>query len=407
MLRSAWTVACVYLAFSAGSALAQSPFLEPPLDRRVEGYQAVGGRVGSFAILPSAIVSGVYDGNVFATSRGRQDDYVLDMRPEIVARSGWSRHLLEFRMGGQILEFDRFSSENQANFFAGANGHYEIASDMRVVAFTNYAHSHEARGTGNSFELFDKPIAYDRVEGGALLHKTFNRLWTEVGGSARADTYQNTTLNGVVVDQQYRNVTVTEAVNRTGYEVSPKTSLFVETAYGWRDYEDTTFDNQGYRVLGGVQMEASRILRGEVSGGWMSYSGEGAANVGSVDTYSYRARVFWEPTTLILVAITGGRDVGVSAEGGKSLTVTSDLGVRVDYELLRNLILTGRFGYQFTDYLGSSRRDELRKAEFLTEYLMSRTWSLVGSYAFTDFDSTTADLDYSKHVVSLGVRARY
>jgi hypothetical protein len=79
----------------------------------------------------------------------------------------------------------------------------------------------------------------------------------------------------------------------------------------------------------------------------------------------------------------------------------------VDYELLRNLILTGRFGYQFTDYLGSSRRDELRKAEFLAEYLMSRTWSLVSSYAFTDFDSTTADLDYSKHVVSLGVRARY
>ena len=202
-------------------------------------------------------------------------------------------------------------------------------------------------------------------------------------------------------------MTITEAVNRTGYEVSPKTSLFVETAYGWRDYEDTTFNNQGYRILGGVQMEASRVLRGEVSGGWMSYSGEGAGNVGSVDAYSYRARVFWEPTTLILVAITGGREVGVSAEGGKSLTVTSDLGVRVDYELLRNLILTGRFGYQFTDYLGSSRRDELWKAEFLAEYLMSRTWSLVSSYAFTDFDSTTADLDYSKHVVFLGVRARY
>ena len=400
-------MACVYLASSAGPALAQSAYAEPPLDRRVEGYQAVGGRIGSFAILPSAVVSGVYDGNVFATSRGKQDDYVLDVRPEIVARSGWSRHALEFKVGGEILEFARFSSENQANYFAGANGHYDIASDMRLVAFTNYAHSHEARGTGNSFELFDRPVEYDRVEGGAMLQKTFNRLWTEVGGSARADTYQNTTLNGVVVDQHYRDVTITEAVNRTGYEVSPKTSLFVETAYGWRDYEDTTFNNQGYRILGGVQMEASRVLRGEVSGGWMSYSGEGAGNVGSVDTYSYRARVFWEPTTLILVAITGGRDVGVSAEGGKSLTVTSDLGVRVDYELLRNLILTGRFGYQFTDYLGSSRRDELWKAEFLAEYLMSRTWSLVSSYAFTDFDSTTADLDYSKHVVSLGVRARY
>ena len=129
------------------------------------------------------------------------------------------------------------------------------------VAFTNYAHSHEARGTGNSFELFDKPVEYDRVEGGALLHKTFNRLWTEVGGSARADTYQNTTLNGVVVDQHYRDVTITEAVNRTGYEVSPKTSLFVETAYGWRDYEDTTFNNHGYRIAdGGFARSARRGL---------------------------------------------------------------------------------------------------------------------------------------------------
>lgn len=402
MLKFVRNLIAVLLAVPAATASAQTV-----AERGGEAYQPLGARVGSFAILPSVVVAGVYDSNVFAVNRARQDAFILDVRPELVVKSDWSRHALEFKVSGQILDYDRFASENQGNVFTGANGIFDISNDARITAYSNYTHAHEARGSGNSFQRFDAPVVYDRVEGGAALRKSFNRLWTELGGTARNDEFQNATIRGVISDQSYRNVMITEVVNRTGYEFSPKSSVFVESAYGWRDYHDNVFDNEGYRVLAGIQAEASRVLRGEISGGWMSYRGSHEASVGGIETYNYRARAYWEPTPLMLVMLFGGRDVGVSTEGGKSLSVTSDIGVKVDYELLRNLLLSGRFGFQNTDYRSTARHDNQYKGEFLAEYLLDRNWSVLASYAYTNFISTAADLDYDKHVVSVGLRARY
>ena len=61
------------------------------------------------------------------------------------------------------------------------------------------------------------------------------------------------------VSQSYRNGNIIRVPGRVGYVVAPSTSVFVEVAPNWRNFQVDSFDSHGYRVVGGMLFDFKNV----------------------------------------------------------------------------------------------------------------------------------------------------
>lgn len=390
----------------------RAPVTVDELFRQNADVLRLSGAVGSFLLLTTVHAEVTYDDNVFASNKNQQEDFFLRIHPEARLVSQWSRHFLEFIVGGEGYFYQDFTDENRANFYTGFTSVIDVRHDLHLLTQAKYKLAHEPRGTGESFSFFEEPIRYQTYDGAFSVNKEFNRFWIQAGGTVRRDDYEDATLRTpagkVNVDQDFRDGVLSQAIVKAGYEVSPKTSFFVEAAHEWRDYRSDDFDSHGYRLLGGVKYEFTSLVRGEAAAGVMHHEYD-ENDRDNVDTYTYRVQLLWDPTPLIKVAAVGSRDLSTpSAFLGGSTRVLSEIGTRVDYAIRRDIILTAAAGYQWVDYVDINRSDELLKLKAGAEYRLNPKWSFTLDYTHTDYDADAVpDVDYNRNLVTAGVKARF
>ena len=75
--------------------------------------------------------------------------------------------------------------------------------------------------------------------------------------------------------------------------------------------------------------------------------------------------------------------------------------VSLDHELLRNLILSARFGYTNTTFEGITRVDNTILGAFSARYLLFQGAALTASYQRDDRSSNAQGADYNRDVLSL------
>lgn len=377
------------------------------MDRPRPAYDAQGVRLGSWLFLPSLMAKTTFDSNVFASGANPQSETIFSIRPELRIKSDWNRHSAEAFVAGEIARYRRFSSENHNNFFAGAAGSAEISRGFVAFGSVEYAKDHEERGTGESFAGFDKPVPFERITSRASVARRFNRLTVTVGSVVDVHDFEDVTLGGVPVDQDYRDRNVFSVSSRVAYEVSPMTSVFVEVGWNKRDFRTSPLNSDGWRATGGARFELSRLIQGEAFIGYMSQDYASPAIV-DVSSYTYGGNLKWMPTPLTTVTLLGEREVGESAFGGFSSRITSNIGVRVDHELLRNLIASGRLGFEWDEFQGTARKDDYVKAGASLIYMLNPYLSVSGDYRYTNFSTNAPGVnDYHRHQGGVTVTAKY
>jgi hypothetical protein len=109
------------------------------------------------------------------------------------------------------------------------------------------------------------------------------------------------------------------------------------------------------------------------------------------------------------VAMVGSRDVGSpSQDGVGSNRINSEIGVRADYAIRRDVTLNAGAAYGAVEYVDSGRDDDYYRLAFGGEYLFRPALSLWADFSYLDYSSNaTPVIDYDKSVVSAGVKARY
>ncbi len=364
-------------------------------------------RMGAFIIQPKADVSAGYDDNVFARPSGHKADTFANTNAEIQVISDWSRHTVEFYAGAGGSFYEKYDGENQTYANVGAAGFLDIQRGLWIKADGKYGIADEQRGYGKSTLQFDEPIETHTLEGNILAHKQFNRLWAEFGGGIQHRDFSDAQIGGVTIDQSFRDGTIFTAVGRTGYEVSPKTSGFVESSFFKRDFQDSQFEGDGYTALAGVRHEVTRLVVGEAAVGYLHFGSTG--QLSDIDTWTYRGKLSWGATPLMTIALVGERNIGFPTNiAGASNTIDSTIGIRADYALRRDLTLTAGGGYGWLDYVDVDRSDSYFRLTAGAEYQFWSKLSLWANYAFTQYDSDIEpNVDYEKNVVMVGLRARY
>lgn len=402
------TWACAMVGSSIAVAQQAGPTPSPNvtvLQRARPQFDPLGIRAGGFLIFPSLSVTGQYDSNVFAREKKVEDDFGLVVRPQVNVASQWSRHALNFNAFGEFGLYNEFDENNYGDFGGSVNGRLDITRNDVVNGSLSVARLHQTRDDPEDIGVGDV-IKY--VTGSARLsyRKDFNLIFGVIGAQViRYDYIEEDTREDVRDRYQY-GVDL-----RLGYKVSPRFDVFVEGDYTIVDYDRNRNlggfeqNSRGWSITVGTGIDFTGLLFGEARVGYIrrDYDDGDLDDIQGPGAY---VNLTWNITTLTSLVFDASTAIVETTQFGASGNFQSTAGVEVQHELLRNLILIGRLGYQRDDFQGIDRTDNTVRARATARYLLNRNLSLDVGYEFATRDSDVRGADYDRHLVRVGLTGR-
>ena len=379
------------------------------------GYEAVGLRAGAFMVWPKLNATVERNDNIFASETNEQDDTVFHIAPEISAQSTWSRHFLSAYGRALVHRYSDFSTEDTEDYFVGATGRLDVLRSANINGALEWSRQTEPR-TSAAAEDQARPIQFEVTSGYLATSREFNRMRLSARADVRSFIYLAERLNR---PQDDRDRTISTLMGRADYAVSPDTALFAQItgnkrAYRLQNPPPAAFpnfidrDSEGFEVLAGANFEVSALARGEIGLGYLKQNFQDG-RLGDIDGFGGRGQVEWFPTELVTVTLAGSRTIEDAAVIGSSGYLANNLSGQVDYELLRNVILTGQVGWGEDDYKGIDRTDKRTTAGLSATYLMNRRLGVTVSYNYFKQDSkgSAAGNDFTVNRVGATLTLQY
>lgn len=407
-IARALTLSTALVALASGSALAQQYQNLTPnrgvADRDRPDYDPLGIRVGGFLLTPSIAVEEIYDSNVFADETDEEDDFATILSPRVTLNSQFSRHALNFSAGADGAMYYETDENNYVDAFGQALGRLDVGRANSLTGSFRVARGHQDRSDGDieTDELQDQndedvTIFYDATSN-VFWRQEFNRLYYRVGSGVFRRDYED----GEDAGRDRIEYTPTVEV---GYALSPRVDVFTRGVYRMMRYdqaeqEDREFD--GYQLLVGTNVDFTELLFGTVYVGYESVDFDGST-FDDINGLSYGAGLTYNVTRLTSLSLSGERQVQPTqrVESGGNQETTANL--RVDHELLRNVIVNGRVGWEQDDFEDTT--DDTYRAGAGVSYLINRNFRLSLDYTYSTRDSDESAREYDRNLVMLGIRA--
>lgn len=380
-------------------------------DRARPGYDAAGIRAGGFMVYPEASVTGTFNDNIYATDVATESDFITTLATGVSVQSNWSRHALNLNAGlAQYLYADN-DDEDRLDWNIGGNGRIDITRDTNISGGLSYAELHEDRGAPNAVGLAAEPTEYSLFQADIALAHRFNRVTTRIGATYADYDYDSVPLiGGGALNQDDRDREQFTQFLRLGYDVSPDTNVYVRGTLNQRKYDQQppavplNRDSDGWSIVGGADFRLTNLAQGGVFIGYQEqdYDDPTLANVTGL---AFGANVDWFVTPLTTVRFDAASTVEETTTPGASGFLDQSVGLRIDHELMRNVIVGARGSYANQDYEGVGRSDDIVRAGLGVDYLLNRNFSVGLGYDYTDRDSNVPGLDYTRNEFGLTLKA--
>lgn len=380
-------------------------------ERARPGYDAVGVRAGAFTVFPEVSVTGTYNDNIYATDTNTESDFITTLGARVSAQSNWSRHALNLRASvAQQLYADN-DDEDRLDWNVGSDGRIDITRDTNLSGGLSYAELTEDRGAPNAIGLAAEPTEYSLLQANAAFNHRFNRVTSSLGATYADYDYDTVPLfGGGTLNQDFRDREEFTQFLRLGYDVSPDTNVYVQGTINQRKYDQQppavalNRDSDGYAVVVGSEFRLTNLAQGGVYVGYQSQDYDDPT-LPEIDGLAFGASVDWFVTPLTTVRFEAASSIEETISAGASGYTDNSVGLRVDHELMRNVILGGHASYANQDYEGIARDDDVIRAGVGVDYLLNRNFSLRLGYDYTERDSSANPFDYTRNEVGLTLRA--
>ncbi len=354
---------------------------------------------GAFDITSSVGVSAAYNDNIFAEPNNEDDDTIFRLTPRVTARSNWSVHELSAGLSVYHREYSANSSESSTDYNLFVNGRIDVSRDFQVRLGADTGHITEDRWAAASFGATE-PASFDTASTFVQASYRNDRILIEGTVGASNDEYDQTI-------QQIRDNTSTYANARLSYAVSPDVAVFVQTRQTNLDYDQTDRDGTRSTIDAGVNFELSAPFRGEIAVGNFKDNRDNPL-YGDTEGLNVSGNVKWFPTELTTVTFLANRGVVDPGLATSATSVNTAFGLRVDHELLRNLLLFGNIRQEKSQYEGAAidREDDAFSFAVGGAYKINRNMHLEFEYSTRSQDSSGVNAGPSMdvNVISAGVR---
>ena len=381
------------------------------LDKRFDEnpYAPLGLRVGTFTVLPSIESGLTWTSNANSSPNGAPA-LLSESTLRLNALSDWASDkatidaFVNFRktIDGEEIDETR----------AGLNGafEHELGGDWKALGAIGYEIGPESASAPDAVVgTLDQPI--EQTFAASLgVERDIGKVQLRLTGNVERQVFGDAQLStGGSVSQADRNTTLAGVVLRTGYEISPALTPFVELAYGQRFY-DHDVDNEGFdraaTVTGaraGLELDLGEKLSGEFSAGWFN---EDLADprLASISGPSVGADLNWSPVRGTIVGLNALTTLEGATDPGESGSILYASEITVERELRANLTANLGFAAALRDYTGLDGRDVILGAEAGATYWFNRYLGLTGRLRHERLDSTLPDRDYTTNSAFLGLK---
>jgi hypothetical protein len=384
---------------------------DTPVKTRLQpGYEVRGIRAGAWMFQPSLTAGGFYNSNVFASPTDQRGDAIFRVQPSLRVDSLWERHSLSVQADVESETYLRNSGLNQLNASLRARGRFDVWHDTAILTNLRVAHLHENVGSISSPAGAVEPTPYDFATGDVTYWRQFNRL--SVSGGLRVDSYDygsTRAQNGAVINQDSRDGQVYVGHSRAEYVFSPYLGVFAAVEGNRRELRGTptqSFSSDGYRALGGVNLELSRLVRAEIAAGYADQTFD-AANIARAAGPAYRFLLTWSPTRLLDVKFRAESMVTQAVDTDIQSLRAQSLQLGFDYELRRNVIVSVAGLYERDTFFNQLRDDTVFATLEEVRYMLNRFWSVSLRHQYIKRDSNIPTAAYDRHEVGVNVTARF
>jgi hypothetical protein len=363
-------------------------------------YDPLGIRAGGFLIFPSTTVGGEYNDNIFATKDDEEDDFIFTFNPQIAFRSNFPRHSVNFIVQTDVGRYVDHTDENYWDYSAAAAGRLDITRDNRLTATATAGREHESRDDPEDpgADVTNEPVEYYVLGGTLGFEQDFNRLNFGVLGNFDRRDYDQ--------EEGERDRNLFGGRLRTGYFISPRINTFVQGGFQ-REQRDASNqsgrDNNVYSGAVGTAVDITGLLFGEAFVGW-SLQEFDESQFDSENGLTYGVGLTWNPTQLTSLRLEGVGGFAPSDVGSSDLE--SRIGLRVDHELLRNVLIGGEVAYRRDDFQDTDRTDNRFDVGPDITYLLNRYLSVGAGYTFTKRDSDDSDQEFTRNLFTVRLTAQ-
>lgn len=387
-----------------------------PSERRVEEYQPVGGRIGSFFLFPSLETRIEYDDNILALPDEGAGDVELTVRGAVAIESRWQRHSLQADAYIQQNFHAEFPTEDVMEGGGRVRGRLDIDRDTSARLVASLDALAENRANITSARDAREPTRFRRADALFSIARDMGRV--QLIGDAQVvalDFDDAIGSDGSLLEQDFRDSVYVRGALTTLVEMSPRVSGLVRGQIDRLTYSDDPdqpdpFDRDtiGYALEAGLRVELNNLLFGEIRAGVLHREVDDATASGLTGV-SFGANLTWNVTPLTTLSLFADRQV---EEGGSQLVsgnVRSQARLEAEHELLRNLILEAEAGFARIETIGQI-------AESADEYslMLGATWKLDRNFrvfARADRFQRFADNDFfrefARNRVTIGVRVAF
>lgn len=365
---------------------------------------------GTLFIYPSVKATAAFDSNIFADPDFAVDDRIFILSPEvrILKESGRFKH--EFRLDAEHYEYERFQSQNRTSGGALFRSDWEVNGTTQAQILIDAAFGFESRE--DSLTSIDSviPIGYRNLQAEASITKQFGDFGTVLGGGIRYLSYDNgETSTGTIIDQSFRDGTVITANFKPFYDLSPDYRIYMQLAANKRDYEgvgNLDRDSEGFNSAAGLEFKLTPLVSGNINAGYL-YQEYNNPSITTASGASISMNISWLITPLITISGIASRstaDIASFSENGRLDTL---VGLQLDYEVRRNMIINLDYLFKDEDFNGSLRSDNKEKLSGAVSYYINQSFLFKIGYDYFKRDSNLEEFAFDKHTILASVSARY
>ncbi|CAN5197951.1 outer membrane beta-barrel protein [soil metagenome] len=363
------------------------------MDRGRPDYQPLGIDISSFKLFPRLGISGGTTDNVFLNATPVSDGFV-NVTPEVDLNSDWSRHELRLTGSAALRRFFNNPIRNQNPFNLAGLGRLDVSSKLFVTAEAQYAEQYETPDTG-------------AISANLAVLSTFKRSFLSLRGEYRSGQgrfimavdrshlkFADIPLvNGGSVFQGDRDRTLVRVTPLAEYAFTPSISVFGQLGYTDTSYDQPLAtgtpnrDSKMYRGIGGLSFDLAGLMRGRIGVGY-SQRNYRSAVYRDIGAFSAEGQLEYFPSELTTIALTASRTVEDSSIRSTGAYFDSRVGLRVDHELLRNLLIDVYGNLAWQDYIDTNSDATNYAVGGIVQYLSNRFLTVEGQVAYSHRSSS-------------------
>jgi hypothetical protein len=365
--------------------------------------QSHGLHAGGFVVFPRLDIRERYDDNIFATENDRASDFATLILPSISVESTWSRHGLGLQAFGVFTRFAEHGTEDSEQGGANLTGRLDITENDYVSEFLSFSREAQDRSESDDTGSRHPPLFNRYISLMRYAHR-FNDLELLIDGQMQRFEY----IAGFDADRDRLELSVAP---RLSYDLSAHFTPFVQAGYVDRNFDAPVNragidpDLQTYDLRLGFGFMIDPTLTGEIAAG-VFHTDFDDATLDPVTSPLIDATLNWEVTPLTTVTGSVSRHQAVAATTENSSKIVSSASLRVDHELLRNVLLDGEIGYQNDEFQGSNRVDNSVHVEIGGEYLLNPNASVSFGYRYSNRVSNVDGGGFTDNLVELGLHLK-